>query len=125
MLGLMVLMLMVTSTSAQKGGAKSAMRNRGRGGGRGRGSNVRRGYSDNGAGGVDSLGGGSGRKACIGLCYLRYLSDLNISWGPKPRLFMIYQEGSALIFYYFVENYRERSHFQSKKRENHVLACAI
>ena len=94
-------MLMVTSTSGQKGGAKSAMRNRGRGGGRGRGSNVRRGYSDNGAGGVDSLGGGSGRKACIGLCYLRYLSDLNNTWGPKPRLFMIYQEGSALIFLFF------------------------
>merc|ERR1712198_821426 len=74
----MVLMLMVTSTSALKGGAKSAMRNRGRGGGRGRGSNVRRGYSDNGAGGVDSLGGGSGRKACIGLCYLRNLQ------GRKP-----------------------------------------
>ena len=69
----MAVLMLVSIAEAQKGGAKAGMRRGGRGGSRGGGS--RRGnYGNNGGavGGLDNLGGGSGRKACIGLCYLRY-----------------------------------------------------
>merc|ERR1712226_1657798 len=44
-----ILAVLISSCEGQKGGAKSAMRNRGRG------------------------GSGSGRKSCVGLCFLRKL----------------------------------------------------
>merc|ERR1711974_318369 len=75
-----ILALLISSCEAQKGGAKSAMRNRGRGGsgrggaGRGRGNN----HNDN-RGSNDIFGNGSGRRACVGLCYLRKLQ------GKPPR----------------------------------------
>ena len=63
--------MMVSISEAQKGGAKAGMRRGGRGGGRG-GSSRRGGNNHGGADmGMDSLGGGTGRRACVGLCYLR------------------------------------------------------
>merc|ERR1712241_876320 len=69
-----ILAVLISSCEGQKGGAKSAMRNRGRGGGgRGR-SSMSRSHVDNGSRGPDDMfGNGNGRKACVGLCYLRKL----------------------------------------------------
>ena len=62
--------MLVSISEAQKGGAKAGMRRGGRNGGRG--GSSRRGQSNHAADtGMDSLGGGSGRRACVGLCYLR------------------------------------------------------
>ena len=67
---LFVFMMLVSISEAQKGGAKAGMRRGGRNGGRG--GSSRRGGSNHAADtGMDSLGGGSGRRACVGLCYLR------------------------------------------------------
>merc|ERR1711981_1297347 len=71
-----VLAVLISSCEGQKGGAKSAMRNRGRGGsGRGRSPMSRNNYGDGGNRGPDgdTFGNGTGRKACVGLCYLRKL----------------------------------------------------
>ena len=67
---LFVILMLVSISEAQKGGAKAGMRRGGRNGGRG--GSSRRGQSNHAADtGMDSLGGGSGRRACVGLCYLR------------------------------------------------------
>merc|ERR1712066_375067 len=70
-----ILAVLISSCEAQKGGAKSAMRNRGRGGSSGRGgSRGRNNYADSGSRGPDdNFGNGTGRRACVGLCYLRKL----------------------------------------------------
>merc|ERR1712083_222986 len=70
-----ILAVLISSCEAQKGGAKSAMRNRGRGGrGRGRSPMGRNNYGDSGSQRTDDIfGNGTGRKACVGLCYLRKL----------------------------------------------------
>merc|ERR1711934_276713 len=69
-----ILAVLISSCEGQKGGAKSAMRNRGRGGiGRGR-STMGRNNGNNGVRGQDDIfGNGSGRKSCVGLCFLRKL----------------------------------------------------
>ena len=61
--------MMISEVSGQKGGAKAGMRRGGRGGGRGRSMMGRR-NDDNGVDSLD-LGRGSGKQACVGLCYLR------------------------------------------------------
>ena len=68
-----ILAVLISSCEAQKGGAKSAMRNRGRGGSSGRGgTRGRNNYGDSSARGPDDkFGNGTGRRACVGLCYLR------------------------------------------------------
>merc|ERR1712241_386059 len=69
-----ILAVLISSCEGQKGGAKSAMRNRGRGGGsRGR-TSMSRNYGESGSKGPDDVfGNGTGRRACVGLCYLRKL----------------------------------------------------
>ena len=69
---LFVFMMLVSVSEAQKGGAKAGMRRGGRNGGRG-GSSRRAGSNHAADTGMDSLGGGSGRRACVGLCYLRLI----------------------------------------------------
>merc|ERR1712142_1231994 len=67
-----ILALLISSCEGQKGGAKSAMRNRGRGGGRSGQRSMSRNYGDSSSRGADDIfGNGSGRKACVGICYLR------------------------------------------------------
>lgn len=68
-----ILAVLISDCEAQKGGAKSAMRNRGRGGsGRGGSSRGRYNNADSGNRGQDDIfGNGSGRRACVGLCFLR------------------------------------------------------
>merc|ERR1712048_760993 len=73
-----ILAVLISSCEAQKGGAKSAMRNRGRGGSSGRGGS-RRGNNNPSRGPDDKFGNGTGRRACVGLCYLRKLQ------GKPPR----------------------------------------
>merc|ERR1711863_242314 len=70
-----ILAVLISSCEGQKGGTKSAMGNRGRGGsGRGRSSMGRNNYGDSGSRGADeNFGNGTGKKACVGLCYLRKL----------------------------------------------------
>merc|ERR1711953_1562314 len=76
-----ILAVLISSCEAQKGGAKSAMRNRGRGGSSGRGgTRGRNNYGDSSARGPDDkFGNGTGRRACVGLCYLRKLQ------GKPPK----------------------------------------
>jgi len=81
-----VLAVLISSCEGQKGGAKSAMRNRGRGGsGRGRPSMNRNNYGDGGRGGDETFGNGTGRRACVGLCYLRKLQGKPPLPEKKPR----------------------------------------
>merc|ERR1712038_331567 len=82
-----ILAVLISSCEGQKGGAKSAMRNRGRGGGsRGRSSMGRNNGSSGGGRGADDIfGNGSGRKACVGLCYLRKLQGKAPLPERKPR----------------------------------------
>merc|ERR1711997_36065 len=69
-----ILAVLISSCEGQKGGAKSAMRNRGRGGGSRGQRPMSRNYGDSGSRGPDDIfGNGTGRKACVGLCYLRKL----------------------------------------------------
>merc|ERR1712110_1059816 len=69
-----ILAVLISSCEGQKGGAKSAMRNRGRGGsGRGRSTMGRNNGNNGGRGQDDIFGNGSGRKSCVGLCFLRKL----------------------------------------------------
>ena len=70
-----ILAVLISSCEGQKGGAKSAMRNRGRGGsGRGRSTMGRNNGNNGGRGQDDIFGNGSGRKSCVGLCFLRWNS---------------------------------------------------
>merc|ERR1712001_157309 len=93
-----ILAVLISSCEGQKGGAKSAMRNRGRGGGgRGRSSMGRNNYGDSGSRGQDDIfGNGTGRKACVGLCYLRKLQGkppLEEKKAPrKPCVGLCYRE---------------------------------
>jgi len=76
--------MLVSISEAQKGGAKAGMRRGGRNGGRG--GSSRRGGSNHAADtGMDSLGGGSGRRACVGLCYLRKLQGKDPLPPREPR----------------------------------------
>merc|ERR1712038_1183166 len=69
-----ILAVLISSCEGQKGGAKSAMRNGGRGGsGRGRGRTSMGRDNSGGRGQDDIFGNGTGRKSCVGLCYLRKL----------------------------------------------------
>ena len=75
MVVIVILSVLLHEASAQKGGAKGAMRGRGKGGkGRGGGSRAG-GYNTGDMDTMDSFGGGySGKnRPCVGLCYLRYL----------------------------------------------------
>merc|ERR1712110_368922 len=66
------------------GGAKAGMRRGGRNGGRG--GSSRRGGSNHAAEtGMDMGGGGSGRRACVGLCYLRKLQGKDPLPERKPK----------------------------------------
>merc|ERR1711976_1043352 len=81
---LFVFLMLVSISEAQKGGAKAGMRRGGRNGGRG--GSSRRGGSNHAAEtGMDMGGGGSGRRACVGLCYLRKLQGKDPLPERKPR----------------------------------------
>ena len=69
MLFVLMVSMMLPEVSCQKGGAKAGMRRGGRGGSRGRNTMGRR-NGDNDMGTLD-IGGRSGKRACVGLCYLR------------------------------------------------------
>merc|ERR1712029_822831 len=69
--GLLIIVSMFSTSNGQKGGAKAGMRGRGRGG--------------SGGGGTDAFGNGSGRRACVGLCYLRKLQGKPPLPEPKER----------------------------------------
>merc|ERR1712241_1104130 len=91
-----ILAVLISSCEAQKGGAKSAMRNRGRGGGsRTGGSRRGNSYSDNNRGPDDKFGNGTGRRACVGLCFLRKLRGkppLAKAAERKPCVGLCYRE---------------------------------
>ena len=69
--GVLIIASMFDTIHGQKGGAKAGMRGRGRGGGRGGGRRMGGNRNSDGGGGLDAFGNGSGRRACVGLCYLR------------------------------------------------------
>ena len=110
-----ILAVLISSCEAQKGGAKSAMRNRGRGGSSGRGgSRGRNNYADSGSRGPDdNFGNGTGRRACVGLCYLRWPSDT----------FEIKKIHNIAFIENFKENRQGRKR-QRKRREGPVSDCA-
>merc|ERR1712087_255254 len=93
-----VVIVLISDCEAQKGGAESAMRNRGRGGsGRGGSSRGRYNNADSGNRGQDDIfGNGSGRRACVGLCFLRKLQGkppLNEEKAQrKPCVGLCYRE---------------------------------
>ena len=103
--------MLISSCEGQKGGAKSAMRGRGgRGGSAGRGR-VRGGNNGNNGNsvGTDSFGNGTGRRACVGLCYLRLnIKILNINFW--------------IVMVFLTENYKENHQYQRKKKPEDLVS---